>query len=225
MPDLNLIEEEGAEPTQGGEESFAPAEGMEEEGGNKLVKILIVVVAVGVLGGGGYFLLKKLGVIGGKKAPTTIVQQVEEPAAAEGMQPAAGAQGADSSQMKLVETPALEQKGKAGRSEKGEKQTAKMAATLPTATASVAGKKAADMKGAYTIQVSAFRDQNQAEAIRQRLEEAGYPAFLETREHKDGTWYTVRIGRYPSRKVAEKAVADFALELRSNYWVDRIKSH
>lgn len=209
MPDLNLIEEEGSGLTQGDDQPLESMEGLEEEEGKgKLLKILIVVVAVAVLGGGGYYLLTKLGVLGGKKPVPVMTQQADEPAA-EPQQQAEAAQPTEGS-VNLVETPALEPKGKA--------------ATTPAAPASVAGMKASDMKGEYTVQISAFRDQQKADIIRQRLEEAGYPAFVESRDYKDGSWYTVRIGRYPSRKDAEKAAGDFALELRSNYWVDKVRS-
>lgn len=219
MPDLNLIEEEGEQGTEGSGDSLDNLEESEGEGrgGNKVIKIVVIVVGVAVLGGGGYFLLKSLGVIGGKK-PVTVVQEIPEQYPA---QEAESQEAAPSGQVDLVETPALDAKGKAWA--KTEKQGAKAVGTTSTGTAP--GKKVSDMTGEYTIQVSAFRDQAQAEVIQKRLEEAGYPAFVEARDHKDGSWYTVRIGRYSSRKDAEKAVGDFALELRSNYWVDRIRSH
>ena len=81
-----------------------------------------------------------------------------------------------------------------------------------------------EMKGEYTIQVSAWRDKEIAQEIVRRLEEAGYPAFAEDRAYKDGTWYTVRVGRYASRKDAEMAVQSFAEELRSSYWIDKAKA-
>jgi septal ring-binding cell division protein DamX len=84
--------------------------------------------------------------------------------------------------------------------------------------------KLGEMKGEYTLQVSAWRDKETADEMVKRLEEAGYPAFVEERPYKDGTWFTVRVGRYGSRKDAQLAVESFALELKSSYWIDRVKS-
>jgi cell division septation protein DedD len=81
-----------------------------------------------------------------------------------------------------------------------------------------------EMKGEYTIQVSAWRDKEIAGEIMKRLADAGYPAFVEDREFKGGTWYTVRVGRYASRKDAESAVQNFAEELKSNYWIDKARA-
>jgi len=83
--------------------------------------------------------------------------------------------------------------------------------------------KLGEMTGNYTIQVSAWRDKSTAETYVKRLEEAGYPAFVEQRSVKDGSWYTVRIGRYSSIKEAKKAVDSFAYELKANYWIDRVQ--
>ena len=123
----------------------------------------------------------------------------------------------------MIETPPVDEKGKSASSQKkgGEKAIPKTGGKEMPAPA-LSGK-LQEMKGEYTIQVSAWRDKEIAQEIVKRLEEAGYPAFAEDRAYKDGTWYTVRVGRYASRKDAEMAVQSFAEELRSSYWIDKAK--
>jgi septal ring-binding cell division protein DamX len=41
---------------------------------------------------------------------------------------------------------------------------------------------------------------------------------------KGGDWYTVRIGRYPSRDEAKKAVLSFGEQLQANYVIDKVRS-
>ena len=39
---------------------------------------------------------------------------------------------------------------------------------------------------------------------------------------KGGDWFTVRIGRYPSRDDAKKAVQSFAAQLQAHYVIDKV---
>jgi cell division septation protein DedD len=123
----------------------------------------------------------------------------------------------------MIETPPVDEKGKLASSQKkgGEQSIAKTGGKEMPAPALSGNLQ--EMKGEYTIQVSAWRDKEIAQEIVKRLEVAGYPAFAEDRAYKDGTWYTVRVGRYASRKDAEMAVQSFAEELKSSYWIDRAK--
>ncbi len=211
MPDLNLMDDEGAE----GMASSASAKS--SGGGGGMGKVLIVVVVLIVVGGG-VFLLNKFGVIKlwGKKTPP--VAQVEEDAFPHDQFPTdeqIKAAMEDTSMAELLETPPIEEAGKKPPSGKD----SRMAGDVGIATRG----KLAEMSGDYTIQVSAWRDQGTADVMVKRLVDAGYPAFVEKRTYKDGVWYSVRIGRYPSLKDARKAVDAFALELRSNYWIDKIR--
>lgn len=225
MPDLNLQDDEGTQenPEGSGEnegemtETATSEEEVQEENGGGMMKILIIVAGILILGGGTLFLLNSLGIIklwGG--APETTVMQYEEPATAEtteGQQPDAADESAET---KLVETPALD-----------EKQTAKSSGSKASAQsmpAPAGSGKLSEMHGEYTVQVSAWREEGTAKELVQRLEEAGYPAFVESRPYADGSWYTVRIGRYGSRKDAQLAVASFAEELQSNHWIDKVRN-
>jgi len=83
--------------------------------------------------------------------------------------------------------------------------------------------KVAEMKGTYTVQVYALKDKGNADAVVQRLTEAGYPAFVEPITGKDMTWYTVRIGKYSSAAEAKKAVETFAQEIKTNHFIDKVR--
>ena len=230
MPDLNLQDDEGTqENPEGSGENYgemtetAPSEEeAQEENGGGMMKILIIIAGILILGGGTVFLLNSLGVIklwGG--APETTVMQYEEPATAEtteGQQPDAAD---ESAQTKMVETPALDEKqtAKSAGSTAGKFRSPAQSMPAPAGSG-----KLSEMHGEYTVQVSAWREEGTAKELVQRLEEAGYPAFVESRPYADGSWYTVRIGRYGSRKDAQLAVASFAEELQSNHWIDKVRN-
>jgi len=131
-----------------------------------------------------------------------------------------------SQQPAMIETPALDEPKK--EPAKVETKPTTPAASQPTGSTTMPAPasrgKLAEMKGEYTIQVSAWREQTTAQEIVKRLEAAGYPAFVEERVYKDGPWYTVRIGRYPTRKDAQLAVGQFGEELQAHHWIDRVRS-
>jgi cell division septation protein DedD len=128
----------------------------------------------------------------------------------------------------MIETPPVDEKGKAGAKKTDDKSVKKpsgqTAAPVKAMPAPAPSGNLQEMKGEYTIQVSAWRDKEIAGEIVKRLADAGYPAFVEDREFKGGTWYTVRVGRYSSRKDAQQAVENFAEELKSNYWIDKARA-
>ena len=225
MPDLNLQDEGSSENLEGSgehsEETTMLEEGTVKKRGG-FAAIIIAVVVVLVVGGGGAFLLNKLGVIhifGGKKAAPAVVQLQDQQAP----QTETATQGAGAGQPQMIETPPVGEKGKAASSAKksGEKAIAKTARKEMPAPA-LSGK-IQEMKGEYTIQVSAWRDKEVAQKIVKRLVDAGYPAIAEDRAYKDATWYTVRVGRYASRKDAKMAVQSLPEELKSSCWIDKAK--
>ena len=231
MPDINLQDEGSMDNLESsadqGEDLSASGDETQKKGGG-ISKILIVVLAVVIVGGGGAFLLDKLGVVqifSKKKAGPAVAQLQEEPARTEVATPAGGGEP-----NQMIETPPVDEKGRAGSSaKKADDKSAKKpagkteAAAKPMAAPASSGN-LQEMKGEYTIQVSAWRDKEIADEIVKRLADAGYPAFVEAREFKGGTWYTVRVGRYSSRKDAQQAVQNFAEELRSNYWIDKARA-
>jgi len=225
MPDLNLQDEGSLEVVEDSEEHSEGSTTPEEETSKKkggFAAIIIGALILIVVGGGGAFLLNKLGVIhifGGKKAAPAVVQLQDQ----QTLPTETATQEAGARQPQMIETPPVGEKGKAASSSKksGEKAVAKTAGKEMPAPA-LSGK-LQEMKGEYTIQVSAWRDKEIAQEIVRRLADAGYPAFAEDRAYKDATWYTVRVGRYASRKDAEMAVQSFAEELKSSYWIDKAK--
>jgi hypothetical protein len=228
MPDLNLQEEGSLEnlESSGALGDVVSTEEAPEKKGGGMGMIVVVILVIALLGGGA-FVLNKLGVVHlwGKKPAPAVVQLPEQ-------QPAEQitAQATETNQTQMIETPPVDEKAKAPASKKGEgkaatKSTAKPAEKPavkempPPSTANVG-----DMKGEFTVQVSAWRDKGIAQEMVKRLGDAGYPAFVEDRDYKGGTWYTVRVGHYASRKDAASAVQNFGEELKSNYWIDKVKA-
>lgn len=217
MPNVNLIEEEGGEGEM--QPVAAPAK-RSGGGGSKILLILIIVVVVG----GGVFALNKFGIVklwGKKQQPViTQIQEpiVEEPTYAE---VDSAMMMEDTSGVSFVETPPLTEPQYESALVTGSGK----GITPSRPSSSTRSDALAGMTGNYTVQVSAWRDRPTAEKYVSRLEQAGYPAFVEERGFKDGNWYTVRIGRYSSVKEAKKAVDSFAYELKRNYWIDKVRSN
>ena len=239
MPDLNLIDEGGIEESSTPSAPMPPKRG---GGGGSLNKILMAVLVLLVIGTALFYLYKKGKFPFKKKAPATMVQEqpFEEPEsqqqAPQQQQMAVQnpqqnvAQPVDTASVPLLETPPVEEKTAKPDSKlvttSGAPVKGGVAATPGAMKTSAAAptQKLADMKGDFTVQVAAFRDKKRADVIVDRLVDAGYPAFAETIPMKGTDWFTVRIGHYASRADAKKAVGDFASELQSNYYIEKVKS-
>jgi septal ring-binding cell division protein DamX len=222
MPDLNLIDEGGIE------ETTTPSAPMPAKrgggGGGSLNKILMSVLVLLIIGTALFYLYKKGKFPFKKKAPVTVVQEEtfpeNEPVATNQNAQQQVVQSPDTANVPLLDAPLVDDKSK-----KTDTKTPTMAgSSMGPAGKSTPMQKISDMQGNFTVQVSAFREKKPADEIVGRLEDAGYPAFVETIPMKGVNWYTVRIGHYPSRNDAKKAVQDFALELKSNYWIDRVRT-
>ncbi len=231
MPDLNLVDDEssleGSAETP--EETPAPPSRRRGEG----FRVVIILVALAILGGVVY-MLNQLGIVKlwGEREP--VVATYEEPAvqapagetpadqppsqqqaATQAQQPPAQQPQKPAQQpaVKLVETPPIEPSKQPAPvqppTRKAEEPTKRTAPDVST------------MHGAYTVQVSSWRDRATAETMVQRLKDAGYPAFVEPVQAKGMEWFAVRVGRYPSVAEAKKAVDGFALELRMRHFISR----
>lgn len=231
MPNVNLIEEEGGEGAMQPIAAPMKRRGGGGGGGSKLVVVVIILIVIA----GGVFALNKFGIIKlwGKKPQPVVVAQIPEEQFTP-VQTAPDTTMVDTTGVSFVETPPLEEEKPQEMSglvmDRGGKTStlsSKPSASKPSASMLSTSTSSAlkDMKGNYTIQVSAWRDRATAETYVKRLEDAGYPAFVEERSFKDGPWYTVRIGRYTSIKEAKNAVETFAYELKANYWIDRTRSN
>lgn len=226
MPDINLQDEGSMDYLDSSEEpgEGAVASRRKTPKKGRGTSIFFILLAVVILGGGGAFLLDKLGVVqifGKKKAAPAVAQLQDQTAPTE---VAAASGGDESSQM--IETPPVDEKGKAPAAAKkpDDKAVKKSDAASKPMPAPTSGGNLQEMTGEYTVQVSSWRDKEIADQIVKRLADAGYPAFVQALEFKGGTWYTVRVGRYASRKDAEQAVQNFAEELKSNYWIGKAKA-
>jgi cell division septation protein DedD len=213
-----LIEEDGG--VEGGMESIAAPMKRRRGGGGGSKGLLIVIILVIVAGG--VFALNKFGIVKlwGKKAQPVVVAQIPEEQFTPEQFGQPDTTATDTSGVSFIETPPLTEPGMTSGlvMYRGGKKT-------PVSSAATSSSTPKEMSGNYTIQISAWRDRGTAETYVKRLEVAGYPAFVEERSGKDGSWYTVRIGRYSSIKEARKAVESFAYELKANYWIGRVRSN
>jgi hypothetical protein len=84
------------------------------------------------------------------------------------------------------------------------------AAVMPAASPAPEKVSPAPVKMTHSVQVGAFYTQGQAEKLVGTLKKIGYPAgILPVTDSKARTWYTVRIGDYPSRDVARQQAEAF----------------
>jgi len=208
---LNLIDDSGFDETPA---PAAPPAKMKKSssgsggGGSKILIIIIIFVIVGAV----VFFLNQRGIIklwGQKKAQIAQVQ--EEPFQQEPIdqQMQELQKQADTSQVALIDTAPVEEKVEKPKAEADETES---------------GSKLSEMTGEYTVQVIAYHEKNKAVETSKNLEFAGYPSFVEKVPMKGGPWYTVRIGKYPSREDAQKAVKSFAAQLQAHYVIDKIRS-
>ncbi len=67
--------------------------------------------------------------------------------------------------------------------------------------------------GTFTLQLSAFQDRAEADRFAAGLRDKGYAPFIvEAVLPAKGTWYRVRMGRFPTRDAAGRYLADFKRE-------------
>jgi DedD protein len=67
--------------------------------------------------------------------------------------------------------------------------------------------------GNWTLQISAYQDKTEAERFAADLRGRGYAPFVvEATVTGKGTWYRVRMGRFPSKDAAGRYLADFRRE-------------
>lgn len=69
--------------------------------------------------------------------------------------------------------------------------------------------------GAFTLQLSAFQDRQEAERFATRLRDRGYAPYIVAAEVPNkGTWYRVRMGSFPTREAATRYMTDFKRETK-----------
>ena len=67
--------------------------------------------------------------------------------------------------------------------------------------------------GAFTLQLSAYQDRTEADRFAASLRDKGYAPFIvEAKLPGKGTWFRVRMGRFPTRDAAGHYLIDFKRE-------------
>ncbi|MCU0412275.1 MAG: SPOR domain-containing protein [Bacteroidetes bacterium] len=249
MPDLNLIDDDGGLETSSSPSTPAPAPAPKKRssggGGNKNILIILIIV---ILAAVAVFYLNKRGIIKlwGKKATPAVADMTEEDMMGDDMmdmqEPMPGGEQVqtvptDTEQVAMLETPPVDEY--APVTPGGEQPRPDVATSqepvksvkpvpikpdgakpegIPAGDTRLAG-----MTGEFTAQVGAFRERNRAESVVANLSESGYPAFVQTVPMKGADWYTVCIGKYPSRNAVREAIANSAAEIRASYVVARVR--
>lgn len=106
---------------------------------------------------------------------------------------------------------------------------------VPTRTAPPAEHDAGDLKaaiaraqlpveatpdGSWTLQLSAYQDKAEADRFASDLRGKGYaPYVVEAQVAGKGTWYRVRMGRFPSKDAAGRYLTDFQRETQISAFV------
>ncbi|HEV2608511.1 MAG TPA: SPOR domain-containing protein [Xanthomonadaceae bacterium] len=88
-------------------------------------------------------------------------------------------------------------------------------AAAPAATKPSAPSPAASGRG-YAVQVSAFRSEEEALTLRDKLRAAGFTAFSERIQAESGTLYRVRIGPEADRDAADRLRAELSTKMGMN---------
>ena len=218
MPDLNLIDEGGFDEAPAPAAPPAKKKIQKSSGGGGGTKILIIFFIL-ILVGGGAYVLNQRGIIklwGKKKASITQIQDEpfqQEPIDQTAQEPMLEPkQQTDTANVALVEPAPVEEKSEpSAEAAEGE-------------DIADSGSKLSEMTGEFTVQVIAYREKSKAVETAKNLEYAGYPSFVERVPMKGGDWYTVRIGKYPSREDAQEAVKNFAAQLQAHYVIDKIRN-
>ncbi|MBK9032921.1 MAG: SPOR domain-containing protein [Myxococcales bacterium] len=124
------------------------------------------------------------------------------------------------------EDPAPATKPAAGKPEAPKPVAAKPEPAAPKPVAAkpepVAAKPEPAAKGKFTLQLSAFQDQAEAEAFLSTVKSAGYGAYI-TSADVDGTkFYRVRLGTYPTYEDAVAAKGEFEKKVPKIAYVTRL---
>jgi cell division septation protein DedD len=81
----------------------------------------------------------------------------------------------------------------------------------------------ASADGNWTLQLSAYQDKAEADRFAADLRSKGYAPFVvEAHVAGKGTWYRVRMGRFPSKDAASRYLADFQRETSLQAFVTNV---
>ena len=72
----------------------------------------------------------------------------------------------------------------------------------------------------YTVQVSAFQEESEAESLVSKLRDKDFPAYYVRADlGKKGIWYRVRLGRFSTESKAVQVGKDFKAEEKLDYFI------
>lgn len=78
--------------------------------------------------------------------------------------------------------------------------------------------------GQWTLQLSAYQDRAEADRFAGGLRDRGFAPFVvEAQVPGKGTWFRVRMGRFPTREAAQRYLADFTRETQVQAFVTPLK--
>ncbi|MDH3252812.1 MAG: SPOR domain-containing protein [Ignavibacteria bacterium] len=216
MPKLNLKDEGAEDETRpiGDDFSSTAPPTLRDIGGSgggpsPLLQVLIAIIVLGA----GTFALNYFGVIHlwGKKPATRVIQtppaEQFEPPVAETPVEQTPTPTPTPSTAEVTPTPTP------GPSKPATTVTRQPVAVGPMGT------------GAYTVQVSAWLSRSKADEEVARLEQAGLPAFVESKPIGGETWYRVRVGKYPTSGEARVERDKLQKMLAGNIWVGRVSAN
>jgi len=85
-----------------------------------------------------------------------------------------------------------------------------------------AGRSATARAGAFTVQVGAFTQRENAERLREQLMERYDPVYIQDLDAPNGYFYRVRVGRVPTQQGAEQLAEQLASRERVRTFVVRL---
>ncbi|MCP3099603.1 SPOR domain-containing protein [Myxococcus sp. K15C18031901] len=152
--------------------------------------------------------------------PTTVAVAAPKPAA----EPVAEKKPADKPAPVVAEKPAAatQVSGKVEAAAVPTRTTNKEGGGLKEAIARVAAQPPdpSVKGGAFTLQLSAFQDKQEADRFAGRLRDRGYAPYIVTAEVSGkGTWYRVRMGTFATKDAASRYLADFKRETQLDAFV------
>jgi cell division septation protein DedD len=72
----------------------------------------------------------------------------------------------------------------------------------------------------FTIQVSSFKDRQQAERALQDIKKVGHPAYITSKDLKDkGVWHRIYVGSFSSKKDADEYLTSLRKDYKNSFIV------
>jgi cell division septation protein DedD len=94
------------------------------------------------------------------------------------------------------------------------------APAIATATSPTIGSTSGMGKQPYTIQVSSFRDRQQAERALQDIKKVGHPAYITSKDLKDkGVWHRIYVGSFQTKKDADDYLSNLKKDYKNSFIV------